>query len=125
MLINIETLEDIKTVAHEKEFNAWRAKLTPTEFNAIVDYMNDAIDAILDNGEKIINVTELASPSWDETPYEVIYTKACDHYEDLAALFFGSIAWYVIMHRSERWACGKYNFVKNRDIQGMTYFLVK
>ena len=57
VLINIETLEDIKTVAHEKEFNAWRAKLTPTEFNAIVDYMNDVIDAILDNGGKIINVT--------------------------------------------------------------------
>ena len=125
MLINIDTLEEIKSVAHEKEFSAWRTKLTPTEFNAIVDYMNTAIDSILDNNEKIINVTALASPSWENTPYDLIYSKACDGYEDLSALFFGSIAWYVIMHRNERWACGKYNFVKNRDIQGMTYFLVK
>ena len=125
MLIDIDTLETIKSVAHEKDFNAWRAKLNPAEFNAIVDYMNSTIDALLDQGEKIINVTALASPEWESTPYELIYTKACDGYDDLSALFFGSIAWYVIMHRTERWACGKYNFVKNREIQGMTYFLVK
>ena len=125
MLIDIDTLEAIKSVAHEKDFNAWRAKLSPAEFNAIVDYMNSTIDALLDQGEKIINVTALASPEWENTPYELIYTKACDGYADLSALFFGSIAWYVIMHRTERWACGKYNFVKNREIQGMTYFLVK
>ena len=102
MLINIDDFSRITTVAHEKEFNAWKKKLTDDEFKSIVDYINKEIDEILEKDEKVT-----------------------DFFDDLAALFFGSMVWYVVMNRDENWGCGKYNVVKNRDIQSMTYFLLK
>lgn len=125
MLINIDDFTKITTVAHEKEFNAWKKKLTTEEFKSIEDYINKEIDEILQKGEKFVNTTILASADWKDKPYMLIYEKVTDYYEDLAALFFGSMVWYVIMNREENWGCGKYNMVKNRDIQSMTYFLLK
>ena len=125
MLINIDDFSRITTVAHEKEFNAWKKKLTDDGFKSIGDYINKEIDEILEKGEKIINTTILASVDWDDKPYKLIYEKVTDFFDDLAALFFGSMVWYVVMNRDENWGCGKYNVVKNRDIQSMTYFLLK
>ncbi|WP_323594397.1 hypothetical protein [Aliarcobacter butzleri] len=125
MLINIDDFTKITTVAHEKEFNAWKKKLTIEEFKSIEDYINKEIDDFLENGEKFVNTTILASADWKDKPYMLIYEKVTDYYEDLAALFFGLMVWYVIMNREENWGCGKYNMVKNRDIQSMTYFLLK
>ena len=125
MLINIDDFTKITTIAHEKEFSAWKKKLTIEEFKSIEDYINKEIDDILQKGEKFVNTTILASADWKDKPYMLIYEKVTDYYEDLAALFFGSMVWYVIMNREENWGCGKYNMVKNRDIQSMTYFLLK
>ena len=49
MLINIEDFTKITTVTHEKEFNAWKKKLTIEEFKSIEDYINKEIDDILEN----------------------------------------------------------------------------
>lgn len=39
MLINIDDFSKITTIAHEKEFNAWKKKLTIEEFKSIEDYI--------------------------------------------------------------------------------------
>ena len=46
MLINIDDFTKITTVAHEKEFNAWKKKLTTEEFKSIENYINEEIDDI-------------------------------------------------------------------------------
>ena len=47
MLINIDDFTKITTVTHEKEFNAWKKKLTIEEFKSIEDYINKEIDDFL------------------------------------------------------------------------------
>ena len=117
--------QELQLLHMKKSLMRGKKKLTDDEFKSIVDYINKEIDEILEKGEKIINTTILASVDWDDKPYKLIYEKVTDFFDDLAALFFGSMVWYVVMNRDENWGCGKYNVVKNRDIQSMTYFLLK
>ena len=75
MLINIDDFTKITTVTHEKEFNAWKKKLTIEEFKSIEDYIKKEKEYILENGEKFENTTILASADWKDKPYMLIYEK--------------------------------------------------
>ena len=119
MLIDIMTDRPLG-MAREKDFDAIRSRLDPTEFDAMVDRINELID---DAGGEIATAGWLPGSDWNGTPFQPIYDKAARHDYALSAKFFGLLVWYVIMHRPEKWASGRYE-KDGREIGSRTYFRI-
>jgi len=118
LLIDIETDRPINRIPYNQQFETLRRRLSDDEFTAMVDHINDLIDA---GGGQIATAGWLPGSDWSESPFELIYTKAARHDYERSALFFGQLVWYTIMHRPEQWGSGRYQ--KNGlDIGSRTYF---
>jgi hypothetical protein len=118
MLIDPATNKKITTIPHRSAYRAWCDKLDRAELQAIKDVLNERID-----GSDIHTSSWIPGADWTGTVYDPIYSKACSMNEDAAAKMFGLILWDVILHRNEKWACGRYQ-KDGVDIKGMTYFQV-
>ena len=119
MLIDVMTRKKITRIPHEKEYQAWKSRLSPAQYQAIVDELNQQV-----SGDEIHTSSWILGADWSNSPFEHIYDVACGRDPDLAAKFFGLILWVVIRDRPETWACGRYE--KNGvPIRGLTYFRVQ
>ena len=121
MLIDIEKQRPITRVPYSRDFAILRRRLTVVEFEAMVDRINELIDA---SGGEIATAGWLPGSDWTGTPFEPIYTKAARGDFDRSAKFFGQLVWYAVMQRPERWASGRYQ-LDGRDIGSRTYFRLK
>ena len=74
-----------------------------------------------ESGAEIATAGWLPGSDWTATPFQPIYEKAAREDYTRSAMFFGQLVWYAVMHRSERWASGRYE-VDGRDIGSRTYF---
>lgn len=120
MLVDIMTKKKICNVPFQKQFDTMRSRLSASEFQTIVDRINELID---DAGGEIATAGWLPGSDWTNTPFQPIYTKAARRNYEVSARFFGQIVWFAIMGRSETWASGR--FEKNGvDIGSRTYFRV-
>ena len=118
MLIDVMSGKEIHTIPYRAQFDTLRARLTASEFEAMVGRIDELIDA---GGAEVATAGWLPGSDWTGTVFEPIYTKAARGDFDRSAMFFGQLVWYVIMHRPERWASGRYE-VDGRDIGSRTYF---
>ena len=118
MLIDIDSGRILDQVPHEREFSVIRRRLTAEEFERMVKRVNELID---EAGGEIATAGWLPGSDWTGTSFEPIYTKGARGDFQRSALFFGQLVWYVVMHRPERWASGRYQ-VDGRDIRSRTYF---
>ena len=120
MLIDVETGRTIDQVPFRRDFDLLRRRLTEADFELMVVRVNELIDA---SGAEIATAGWLPGSDWTGTPFEPIYTIAARQDFGRSAMFFGQLVWYVVMHRPEPWASGRYQ-VDGRDIGSRTYFRV-
>lgn len=118
MLIDIDTGKEITKMPFGADFERFRKRLSTEEFDAIVLKVNELVDAA---GADIATAGWLPGRDWTGTVFDPIYSKAARMDYHTAALFFGLIVWYTIMHRPERWGSGRYE-KDGRDIGSRTYF---
>jgi len=118
MLIDIDTGKEITKMPFGADFERFRKRLSTEEFDAIVLKVNELVDAA---GADIATAGWLPGRDWTGTVFDPIYSKAARMDYHAAALFFGLIVWYTIMHRPERWGSGRYE-KDGRDIGSRTYF---
>jgi hypothetical protein len=116
MLLSPDTFEIIKEVPHKKEFDIWKKRLSIEEYDNLLKVLNDRI-----SGDRILTSSWIPGSDWTNTPYQIIYEKACKFDEQHAAWFFGLILWDVMMRHPDTWS-----FVKcsQPNIKGTTYFHV-
>lgn len=95
------TGRQIESVPYAKEFEKRRAKLTEAEFDAIIA----ALTAKLDQTPvgKSISASWIPGADWRGTVYMPIYAKACGHSFEAAALFFGSVMKWTVIHHPSNW----------------------
>jgi hypothetical protein len=110
--------EKVETIPHEKDFQLWRRRLTPEEYQAIIDEMN----RVLDSGE-IHTAGWIPGSDWTGTVYEPIFTKACRGNEELSGKCYGLFLWVTVMDRAENWGFGNYE-KDGKTIGSKTYFLL-
>jgi hypothetical protein len=91
--------------------------LTSGEYDDLLKLLSDRI-----SGDQILTSSFIPGSDWTNTPYQIIYEKACECNEQHAAWFFGLILWDVMIRHSDTWS-----FVKSTqpNIKGTTYFRVQ
>ncbi|HET7056834.1 MAG TPA: hypothetical protein VFI12_10250 [Thermomicrobiales bacterium] len=118
MLIDIDSGREITAIPFEHDFEVLRGRLTTREFEAMVDEIDRLIEA---SGGEVATAGWLPGSDWTGTPFQPIYEKAAPADFNRAAMFFGQLVWYAVMHRPERWGSGRYK-VGDHDIGSRTYF---
>lgn len=121
MLIDIDTNKPITHIPHRAEFDACRARLSDEEFDAMVDRVNELIDAA---GGEVATAGWLPGNDWAGTPFWPIYENAARLDRERAGLFFGQLVWFTVMNRPERWGSGKYE-KDGVPIGAQTYFRLR
>ena len=118
MLIDIDTGRAVDLIPYRAQYNALKSRLTEAEFDAMIERINELIDA---SGAEIATAGWLPGRDWTGTAFEPIFTKAAPGDYDRSAMFFGQLVWYAIMRRPERWSSGKYE-LDSKQIRSRTYF---
>lgn len=115
MLYSADNGVFIKRLPHKRDYDMWRARLPDSDYNAIVDELNNRID-----GNDIHTAGWMPGHDWTGTVFEPLY-HACGRNIETAALFFGLIVYKVMMERPDYWGFGRYE-KDGIPIQSMTYF---
>ncbi|WP_395065549.1 hypothetical protein [Paraburkholderia silvatlantica] len=118
MLISIDTLQDIIYIPHEREYRAWKARLSDEQYRQIESEI-----AIRIGGGEVHTAGWLPGNDWSDTPFDPIWSIACERDHVASGLFFGLIVWVFMQKHGEAWAFGRY--AKNGvPIRSLTYFRV-
>ncbi len=118
MLIDVDTGRAVDLVPYRAQFDTLKSRLTREEFEAMVERINELIDA---SGAEIATASWLPGGDWSGTPFEAIYSKAAPGDSERSAMFFGQLVWYAIMRRTDRWSSAKYE-LDDKQIRSRTYF---
>jgi len=118
MLIDVDTGRAVDLVPYRAQFDTLKSRLTREEFEAMVERINELIDA---SGAEIATASWLPGGDWSGTPFEAIYSKAAPGDSERSAMFFGQLVWYAIMRRPDRWSSAKYE-LDDKQIRSRTYF---
>lgn len=123
MLFFIEG-DQLKTIWHDKFFNAQKDNLKPGDYVKLVDAMNMIIENSLEANEKILVSSHIPGNEWEGTPWAPIYYDACGRDYDHSAQFFGLLVAQVLMDRSEKWYCIRQekSAADGKEMRGMTYW---
>jgi hypothetical protein len=125
-----EDTHPITRIPHRAEFDRWRLALTLAEQQAIDDELDRRIRAKMATNEDIVTAGWLpsefpnGSDDWSQTPFEVIYFKACRHSRQQTAQCFGLFVWAHMMNRPENWHFMECE-LDDVPIESMTYFRCK
>lgn len=118
MLIDITSRKEIMRIPHPETSKLIQDRLSPGDFNGVVDEINKRID---EAGGEIATAGFLPGPDWSNTPFQCIHDTAAKKNKEFSAKMFGLMVWYTIMQRPERWGFGRYN-IGDREIESLTYF---
>lgn len=118
MLYSIDKQQYIGAIPHQHEYDIWKDRLTPEQFQRVWEELNDRID-----GDEIHTSSWIPGNNWAGTVYEPL-ANACEGDLDASGKFFGLILWEVMLRRPEVWSFGRYE-KDGIPIQGMTYFRLK
>jgi hypothetical protein len=112
----LESNEDVTSVPRSEVFRLLTNRLSPAEFSAIAESLNEQID-----GNEIHTSSWMPGADWGGTPYQAIYDRAARSNHDLAGRLFGLMVFYVFMNRPDAWITGKFE-KDGEPIGGRTYF---
>lgn len=117
MLYSIDSGRYIDKLPHKKEYDNWKKHISDTDFQLIIDKINEQIDA------KDVNTAGwIPGHDWTGTVYEPLY-YACGRNTKQAGMFFGLIVFDLLMNRQDCvWGFGK--FEKNGEPIGSTTYFV-
>lgn len=117
MLYSIDSNKFIQHIPRVAFFNQCRSKLTDTEYDAIVNELNQRI-----SGDEIHTSSWMPGSNWAGTIFEPL-ERACGGDRDASGYLFGLIVWKVFQDHPDTWSFGRYKLNK-LPIKGMTYFRV-
>jgi hypothetical protein len=117
MLLSPDTFEIVKDIPYKKEFTIWKNRLTSVEYETLVTVLAERV-----SGQQICTSSWLPGTDWTNTPFQIIYEKACNYDEQHAAMFFGLILWDTMMRHADTWCFGKFH---QNNVKGTTYFKVQ
>lgn len=119
--------DQVKTVWHDKFFNAQKQHLKAEDYENMVDKMNTIVDEALKNRENILVSSHIPGSLWEGTPWAPIYYDACARDYDHSAMFFGLLVCHVLINRPEKWYFVRQekSAIDGKAIRGMEYFLAK
>jgi hypothetical protein len=103
---------------HDQDFVIRRARLTDVQYQLITDELNRRIDKA--TGPDVQTSSLISSNDPSAYIFQPIYECACEHNEEMAALFFEQIVWRVFIERKDHWS---YEFFQNRAFP-TTYFRI-
>ncbi len=116
MLYWVESLQRVTKMPFQREYERWKALLTPDEIAAIKRELN----AVFDSGG-IHTAGWIPGDDWADKVYAPIYDKPAQRNYDLAARIFGLVVFETAMERPDKWVTGR--FEKNGvPIGSRTYF---
>jgi len=118
MLYSIESNEEIKEIPHQKDYLRWKAGLSESEHQAIIDELSDRI-----HGTEVQTSSWIPGDDWSGTVYDPIYFSACNQDPVASAKFFGLLVWEAMLKDESYWAFGRYE-KDGIQIEGLTYFKV-
>src|SRR5260221_8609369 len=103
----------ITHIPHEREFQTWKARLSPDAYDEIIEELRRRTD-----GKRIEVSSWIPGDNWNETPFQPIYDALHDRVE--AGKFFGLIVWVYFLSLEEDW----YVYKPGEDsmITGTVYF---
>lgn len=110
MLYNVDRNE-VTNIPHRSDYNRWMRNLSPADYQAVVDALNDYCD----KAKEMVKSSFIPGTVWQK-PYIALY-HACNRNERQAGYFFGLLLWSVIQHRDDAWV-----FWRAEAGDGMTYF---
>jgi hypothetical protein len=116
MLFNLDGVEiqDIPRT-RSRDFAAWVQNLSPTDYQAVTDAINQYADT-----RDVFVSSHIPGKDWTGTVYEPLY-HACRLDQQHAAYFFGLIVWKTRIGREDVWYF-KPSDRDGDDVMGMTYF---
>ena len=115
-LYSIDSQLYVEDIPHREDFALWRSCLTDGQFEAICDELLGMID-----GAEIHTAGWMPGSDWTGTPWESIYTDACEYNEAAAGRCFGLFVWFVLREHPDTWGFGRYE-KDGFPIRSMTYF---
>ncbi|HEX9751691.1 MAG TPA: hypothetical protein VGB22_10480 [candidate division Zixibacteria bacterium] len=116
MLYTTEDREPIQTIPHRADYDRWRARLSDSEYEAIMAVLSERI-----GGTEVQTSSWIPGSDWTGTVFQPIWEKACLRNGDQAALFFGLLVWETFMKHEGHWFFGRYE-LNGVPIRGLTYF---
>lgn len=119
MLSNIDG-NLVKTVWHEKFYDACKSRLSDDEFNQIIDELNNIVKSNIENKDGVVVSSFIPGSDWSDTVWDPIYSKACIYDEEHSAQFFGLLVCQVLIDSDDIWY-----FLKQDIARGMIYFRKK
>ena len=118
MLYSVDTGEYVTKLPHKREFDRWMKNLAPSDYQKVIDTLNQKVDM-----SDINTSSWIPGNDWTGTVYEPLY-RACGNNKDASGLFFGLILFNLLMRREDAvWSFGRYE-KDGIPIRGMTYFLL-
>lgn len=73
-LYSVDSQQYVDYIPHRDNFERWRSRLPDAQFDAICDELRRMID-----GAEIHTAGWMPGSDWTGTPWEPIYTDACDY----------------------------------------------
>ena len=124
MLYWIDNNREVKEIPKTRKgfFYQRYNRLSESEIELIKDYINSLIDSVIENNKFVFVPGQHVPKTWENTPLDVIWAKACNKDTTASALWFGLITMQIIIDRDEIWRATKINY-NNNDIARTTYFL--
>ena len=119
MLWDVKKDQEITSIPHKREYDAWLSLLARSE---ILEIKTEILRRI--QGDEIATAGWIPESDWRGTPFQSIYENACGCNEEASAKCFGLIVWETIMEHESYWGFGRYE-LNSLPIQSMTYFKVQ
>lgn len=118
MLYSIEKEDFVHEIPHSSEYQIWRSRVPPEQFQRVWDELNSRIDV-----DEVHTAGWIPGNRWDGTVFEPL-AIACDGDVVASGKFFGLIVWDVMLNRPEVWGFGRYE-KDGVPIESMTYFKLR
>jgi len=118
MLFSIND-KQITDIPHRRraDFNVWRANLPDSDYEAVVEAINEYVDAV--PSDKPFVSSFIPGHNWEGTVYEPL-DRACGRSREQSGWFFGLIVWQVMINRPDEWYFKISD--KEGDVLGTTYW---
>lgn len=118
MLYSVDSNKSINYIPHKREFDVWCSRLSNQQLKIIRSELQKMID-----GSEVHTSSWMPGANWGGTPWDPIYTKACENDYNAAARCFGLFVWEAFLNHEETWSFERYNIDEDR-IWGLTYFKI-
>lgn len=107
----------IAEIPRAETFEGLRGRLSVDQFDAVLSELDRRLD-----GKEVDVSSWMPGANWAGTVFDPLCEVACRGDRDLAAKFFGLIAWYYFMRRPDDWSFKGSD--ADDDFRGTVYYRI-